>query len=244
MHQSNSDLDEEQLAAMKEDEIASDESDSATAIVLREVARLQADNRNLKSKNLRVWGVVVALSVLFSGVILIGISVYPKHRFIATKDNQALCGLTPETAPRLSASTLTDYAREAVINSYTYDYINYRERINDAVNKFYTQSGHKAFMKSMDESGNLEKVIKGRFILRTMVTHTPQLEEQGIKNLVPYYLVVVPIAIEFYSGGDTIPKSRQDFYANVTIVQTPINALNWRGIGVDSVVLSPYVPRK
>lgn len=214
-------------------------SASATASQLREIERLDSDNKDLKRRNIRVWTVVVIESLLLSAIILIGLTVYPKNRFIATKDNTAICELNTESTPRVNAATLTDYARDAVINVYTYDYINYRQSLNDAVTKFFTQTGHKAFMRSLDESGNLEKVIKGRFILKAMVTRTPQLEEEGVKDLNRYYLVAVPIAIEFYTGGDTIPKSKQEFIAQVTIVHTPINALNWRGIGVDSVVLSP-----
>lgn len=225
-------------------DLASDYSPSATAAQLREISRLDRDNKDLKNRIVKVWGLVVVQSILLGAIIIIGITVYPKNRFIATKDNTAICELSTESEPRINQATLTDYAREAVINAYTYDYINYRQSLNDAVTKFFTTSGHKAFMRSLDESGNLEKVIKGRFILKTMVTRTPQLEEEGVKDLRHYYLVAVPIAIEFYSGGDTIPKSKQEFIAMVTIVHTPINALNWRGIGVDSVVLSPNTSHK
>ena len=85
----------------------------------------------------------------------------------------------------------------------------------------------------------MERVIKGRLILRTMATRTPQLEEEGRRGSRRYWVVIVPVAIEFYSGGENQPRSRQDFLAHVTILEQEASAVNLKGIAVDSLVLSP-----
>ncbi|WP_240533896.1 DotI/IcmL family type IV secretion protein [Aeromonas veronii] len=121
----------------------------------------------------------------------------------------------------MTPATLADYAKDAVVNAYSYDYVNYREALNATAAKWFTDDGRKAFLRSLDESGNLERVLKGRLILRAMATKVPQLEEEGRRGLQRYWVVQVPVAIEFYSGGDQQPRTRQDFLAGVTIVQTP-----------------------
>lgn len=234
----------EGLAEAKLEELANDTSSGEGAAVLREVARLQQDNKILKSRNIRVWSAVGILSGLFFVTIGAGVAWYPKYRYIPTTDNTAICEVSTESDPRVSPATLTDFAKDAVVNAYSYDYINYRENLNAVGAKWFTDAGRKAFLASLDDSGNLERVIKGRLILRSMSTKVPQLEEDGRKGLQRYWLIQVPIAIEFYSGGDQSPKSRQDFLAAVTIIQTPASATNLKGIAVDSISLSPYIARK
>ena len=115
---------------------------------------------------------------------------------------------------------MTEYAKDTVVEAYTYDYVNYRAAINDVSNRRFTDAGRRRYLASLQDSGNLERVIKGRLILRTMATRTPQLEEEGRRGLRRYWVVVVPIAIEFYSGGEGQPRSRQDFLAHVTILRS------------------------
>lgn len=232
-------FDHEQL-----DALAGDASPGNAASVLREVARLQLENKALKGRNLRVWSAVVILSTTFFVTISAGIVWYPKYRYIPTTDNTAICEVSTESDPRVTPATLADYAKDAVVNAYSYDYVNYREALNSTAAKWFTDKGRRAFLRSLDESGNLERVIKGRLILRAMATKVPQLEEEGRRGLQRYWVVQVPVAIEFYSGGDQQPKTRQEFLAGVTIVQTPASATNLKGIAVDSISLAPYVARK
>ena len=133
---------------------------------------------------------------------------------------------------------------DAVIDAYTYDYINYRKSLNETAAKWFTEQGQKNFMRSLDTSGNLDQVIKDRLILYTMATKVPQLEESGRIGTQHYWVVIVPIVIEFYAGGASDPRTRQHFLANVTIVQTPASATNLKGIAVNSISLSPYIPNK
>lgn len=233
-----------ELEEAKLDQIANDMTPGEGAAILREVARLQQENKALKVRNLRVWTAVGILSAAFFVIVSAGIAWYPKYRYIPTTDNRAICEVSTESDPRVTPATLADYAKDAVVNVYSYDYVNYRETLNAATAKWFTDDGRKAFLRSLDESGNLERVLKGRLILRAMATKVPQLEEEGRRGLQRYWVVRVPIAIEFYSGGDQQPRTRQDFLAGVTIVQTPASATNLKGIAVDSISLSPYVTRK
>ncbi|EIP5862314.1 DotI/IcmL family type IV secretion protein (plasmid) [Methylocaldum sp. MU1018] len=233
-----------ELDEAKLDQLANDMSPGEGAAVLREVARLQQENKALKGRNLRVWTAVGVLSATFFVTVSAGIAWYPKYRYIPTTDNRAICEVSTESDPRVTPATLADYAKDAVVNAYSYDYVNYREALNATAAKWFTDDGRKAFLRSLDESGNLERVLKGRLILRAMATKVPQLEEEGRRGLQRYWVVQVPVAIEFYSGGDQQPRTRQDFLAGVTIVQTPASATNLKGIAVDSISLAPYVARK
>lgn len=214
------------------------------AAVIREVARLQQDTRHLKRQNLRVWMVAGILAIALIIITCAALWWFPKYRYIATIDNAAVCDVQTQRDSIITPATLEDYAREASINSYSYDYINYRSIIGDVTNRFYSERGRKAFMKSLDESGNLERVVKGLLIMKAFATNSPQLESEGKEGVNRFWIVKVPMAIEFYTGGAAIPTSSQDFIAEVKVMQEQASKLNPKGIAIDSIVLKPYFRRK
>ncbi|CAM3658717.1 DotI/IcmL family type IV secretion protein [Bordetella flabilis] len=221
-------------------QLASDTTPGEAPSVLREVSRLQLEVVHLKRRNLRVWGTNLVLAGGLVIVIAGTLYAFPKYRYIPTTDNRAICEVTPESTPRVSGADVTNFAKDAVLNSYSYDYVNYRSLINEAAARWYTEAGRRAFMEGLDSSGNLRRVIDGRLILRSMATRTPQLEEMSPATGIPQsWTVVVPIAIEFYVGGSEKPLSRQEFRASVKVVRIQASAANQKGIAVESVVLKP-----
>lgn len=238
------DKDAKPLSGRKLDEallnqVVADDAPGEAAAVLREVARLHQENTILKKRNLRVWSLALLMGVSFATALSAALFLFPKYRYIPTTDNRALCSVSSDAQVRVTPAALTEYAKDTVVEAYTYDYVNYRAAINDVSNRRFTDAGRRRYLASLQDSGNLERVIKGRLILRTMATRTPQLEEEGRRGLRRYWVVVVPVAIEFYSGGEGQPRSRQDFLAHVTILEQEASAINLRGIAVDSLVLSP-----
>lgn len=221
------------------EKITSDDTHGEAAAVLREVARLHQENIVLKKRNVRVWSLALFMGLSFTVAVSSAVFLFPKYRYIPTLDNRALCDVSSDSQVRVTASALTEYAKDTVVEAYTYDYVNYRAAVNDVSTKRFTDAGRKQYLASLQESGNLERVIKGRLILRTMATRTPQIEEEGRRGTRRYWTVIVPVAIEFYSGGETQPRSRQDFLAHVTILEQEASAVNLKGIAADSIVLSP-----
>lgn len=232
-------LDEARLAALTADQRA-----GAHAAVIREVARLQQNNSHLKRQNLRVWSV----SGLLALALILGMGAafwwFPKYRYIATTDNRAVCDVATATDATITPATLEDFAKQAAINSYSYDYVNYRDLIGEATNRWYNERGRKAFLKSLDDSGNLERVVKGRLIMKSYATSAPQLESEGRQGAQRFWIVNVPIAIEFYVGGNAVPNNVQDFMAEVKVMQEQASAINLKGIAVDSIILKPSARRK
>lgn len=227
------------LEEAKLEELTADTGAGGHAAVIREVARLQQDTRHLKKQNLRVWLVAGLLAV----ALIIGMCAaffwFPKYRYIPTIDNAAICEVGTQDSSIVTPATLEDFAREATVNSYSYDYINYRSTIGDVTNRFYSERGRKAFMGSLDQSGNLERVVKGLLIMKAFATNSPQLESEGREGAYRFWIVRVPIAIEFYTGGNATPSSSQDFMAEVKIMQEQASKMNPKGIAIDSIVLKP-----
>jgi intracellular multiplication protein IcmL len=230
--------------AAKLQELANDPQEGEHAAVIREVARLQRENDEWKKRNLRVWSAVGVISIAF--VMGVGATFwwFPKYRYIPTLDNKAICEVGTHRDNIVTPATLEDFAKDAAINAYSYDYVNYRRTINDVTGRYFTERGRKAFMRSLDDSGNLERVVKGRLIMKAFTTVAPQLESEGKEGDRRFWIIHVPMAIEFYVGGSIAPTNSQDFLAEVKVKQDQASALNPKGINVDSIVLSPSSRKK
>lgn len=209
--------------------------------VCAENAALKLDILLAKKANIRIWFLVGIMATIMAIAIYMWIAVFPKYKYIVTTNNTAICQAGISDNPLITPATLSEYALDAVVNSYTYDYINYRTALNRVANTYYTSNGRKAFFESLDQSQNLKRVIDGRYILKTYSINAPQLEEQGINGVQKYWIVNVPIAIEFYTGNFNKPQSRKTFIASVTLVQEPASARNLKGIAVDGIVLKSYL---
>lgn len=231
---SRRELDEELLQ-----KIATDPTEGEAAAVIREVARLHQENQTLKKRNIRIWTLCGLMGASFTVALASAVFLFPKYRYIPTTDNRALCSVSSDAQVRVSSAGLAQFAKDAVVEAYTYDYVNYKTLVNDISMKWFTDSGRKQYFKSLQESGNLDRVVKGRLILKTMATQTPQIEEEGRRGNVRYWVVLVPVSIEFYSGGEAQPRSKQHFMAYVTILEQEATAVNLKGIAVDSLVLAP-----
>lgn len=213
-----------------------------------ELSRVCAENASLKldiiyakKANLRIWILVGIMAIILSIAIYMWLAFFPKYKYIVTTNNQAICQAGISDNPLVTPATLSAYALDAVVNSYTYDYINYRSTLNRVADTYYTSNGRKAFFESLDQSQNLKRVIDGRYILKAYPINSPQLEKQGMTGTQKFWVVNVPIAIEFYSGNLDKPLLRKTFLAGVTLVQEPASALNLKGIAVDGLVLQSYL---
>jgi intracellular multiplication protein IcmL len=229
----------------KTEEIMGDDSHSGPlSHVLRENFDLRRTVAYLKKHVLRVWSVnaVLALGWILCFYAIFGW--FPKYRFIATTDNKAICEVNTQKQGVITPATLEDFAKEAAINIYSYDYINYRRILNDALNRYFSAEGRKGFLQSLDKSRNLELVIKGRLIMHSYSTATPQLESEGTDRGNHFWSIQVPLAIEFYVGGTGTPTNVQDFTAEIKVVQEEASALNPKGMAVDSIVLKPSPRRR
>ena len=220
-----------------------DDGDTSISAVLQRNAELKLSVLDLKSRNKKVWVVVILLVITLCVLMFIWLNYFPKYKYIVTTNNAAVCEAGVLNAPLATPATLTNFATDAAVNSYTYDYVNYRSDLNRIANTYYTQAGRKAFFESLDSSSNLKKVIDGRYILKSYIFIAPQLQEEGVRGNRPFWIVMVPLKIELYSGTLDKSVSSQTFMARVILVQEPATAANLKGIAVDGITLSPYSGR-
>ena len=242
-HDENIVLSPEEYEAQKSIEQYLDDGSSPISAILQRNAELKLNVMDLKARNKKVWIVVILLVITLCTLMFVWMNYFPKYKYIVTTNNSAVCEAGTLNAPIATPATLTNFAADAAVNSYTYDYVNYRTDLNRIANTYYTQNGRKAFFASLDASNNLKKVISGRYILKSYIVGAPQLQEEGVRGNRPFWIVMVPINIDFFSGNLETSVSSQSFMARVILVQEPATAMNLKGIAVDGITLSPYSGR-
>lgn len=201
------------------------------------------DIKHLQGQVRRAW---TAAGLMALGLIVVGIGFlnYPKYRVIATTDNQAICEVPTEERPRMTKEAVIQWAADAVVELYSYDYVNYRRSLNNAARKWLSTEGQKSFFRTLDGSHNLRLVRDERLIMKAALIEVPQAEFEGNLPTKPYMEVRVPVRIEFYANGNRTPAGSSTHIARVQVVQTQANAYNRRGLAIDEIFLYPYSEKK
>lgn len=205
---------------------------------IRENAHLTQSVKNFRKQAYISLLVNVCLIILIITLIF-AFSQYPKTNYIPTKDNRAICEVSPQDNPNITDATILEFAKEGVLNLYSFDYINYQARTNDALARWFTSQGRIDSVKALDESGILETVNEHALVLKAGTTSAATIESKGTSNSgKPFWVVKFPMIIDIYSGKTT-PQNQQKHMVTVRVVADNASAVNTTGLGITSVTLSP-----
>jgi intracellular multiplication protein IcmL len=208
--------------------------------ILREHARLYQNNVFLRKQIILVWSCVLCLSLGIVFTIWYFLSNYPKTKFIATTNNQAICEVAALDKPSVNTSAVEAFAQEAILEIFRFDYVNFDVQIAKTLNRYFSDKGKQAYYSNLDISGIAEKVKQNKLIARASITRSPQVERESIRAGRYIWQVAVPVNQELYVGNTKIEnnnRSNQYFLAKITIIQEQPNMLNPKGIAIDAIVL-------
>ena len=207
------------------------------------------ENEDLRTKVQSTRKLVIYLAIgLIASCILLAVVIfawtsYPKYTVVQTVDNSALCEISPQANPLLTDVAIEDFAKNAVLHAYSFDYVNYRDQINQSTTRFFTTDGRAAFNRALRNSGSLDHIVNNNLIMKAQATQSAQIEEKGLDQFgKPFWIVRMPIRTEFYTGA-TNPVDKENFIAQVRIVTDQRDAFNPRGLGVHSLTLRPVQPQ-
>lgn len=235
----------DKLAAeqMKPEEFTESEAERFAArqgleSVIRENARLNEDLRRADKARKRSAFVTIVLSGVLISMIWAFMS-YPKNKYIATMDNQAICPVDAANNPNITDVQIANFAQSAATQLYTMDYVNYPDQVEATLSRYFTSQGRVDAVASFEEAGTLTNVATNALTLRAGATHAPRIEEKGIgSDGAPYWVVRFPMVIDIYSGEST-PKESKRYIVSVRLRSDAANASNPTGLGVVTINLIP-----
>ncbi|UST77264.1 DotI/IcmL family type IV secretion protein [Pseudomonas siliginis] len=184
----------------------------------------------------------VKLNYILGGALVISLSllcvttwfaIHPQREYFAS-DNGRLFPMIPLSVPYRKPSDVIQYAKETMIRSFTMDFQNYRQDIEDNRGR-YTRGGFKSYIDALSTSGILDMVRQRRMNM-SMTAGTGVLVKDGMENGAYFWLVEVPVEIKLTGQTTELPAQRLLALVRVERVDT-LDSIE--AIGVGQLVTKP-----
>ncbi|HHT0593031.1 TPA: type IVB secretion system apparatus protein IcmL/DotI [Legionella anisa] len=203
--------------------------DALTVVALR--------NKFYKDSQRKV--ILALLIALIVNIILAALLVYmithpPAPKYFATSINGRITPLFPLNEPNQSDSAVLQWANQAAIAAFTYNFVNYRDELQ-ASSGFFTPEGWDQFLNALQQSNNLDAVKAKKLIVSAVATRAPIILQKGVLNGNFSWRVQMPILVTYQSASEFTQQNNV-----VTMLITRVSTLNSpRGIGISQFVVGP-----
>jgi intracellular multiplication protein IcmL len=184
--------------------------------------------------------VILALLVALAVNAILGFMLFyvvthpPEPKYFATSINGRITPLFPLNEPNQSDSAVLQWANQAAIAAFTYNFVNYREELQ-ASSGFFTAEGWTQFLTALQQSNNLDAVKAKKLIVSAVATRAPIILQKGILNGHYAWRVQMPILVTYQSASEITHQNNV-----VTMLITRVSTLNSpRGIGISQFVVGP-----
>ena len=184
--------------------------------------------------------IMIALIIsIFISFILTSLLVYllthpPAPKYFATSISGRITPLFPLDEPNQSDSAVLQWANQAAIAAFTYNFVNYRDELQ-ASSGFFTADGWTQFLNALQQSNNLDAVKAKKLIVSAVATRAPIILQKGLLNGVYSWRVQMPILVTYQSASEFSQQNNV-----VTMLINRVSTLNSpRGIGISQFVVGP-----
>lgn len=183
---------------------------------------------------------MIALIIsIFINFVMASLLVYlithpPAPKYFATSINGRITPLFPLDEPNQSDSAVLQWANQAAIAAFTYNFVNYRDELQ-ASSGFFTADGWSQFLNALQQSNNLDAVKAKKLIVSAVATRAPIILQKGLLNGRYSWRVQMPILVTYQSASEFSQQNNV-----VTMLITRVSTLNSpRGIGISQFVVGP-----
>ncbi len=158
----------------------------------------------------------------------------PAPKYFATSINGRITPLFALNEPNQSDSAVLQWANQAAIAAFTYNFVNYRSELQ-ASSGFFTADGWDQFLNALQQSNNLDAVKAKKLIVSAVATRAPVILQKGVLNGRFAWRVQMPLLITYQSASEFSQQSNV-----VTMLISRVSTLNSpRGIGIAQFVVGP-----
>lgn len=176
----------------------------------------------------------IMINIILGSILAYIVSHPPRPKYFATSINGRITPLYALNVPNQSDSSILQWANQAAIAAFTYNFVNYRSELQ-AASAFFTTKGWKQFLSALDQSNNLDSVKAKKLIVSAVATRAPIILEKGVLNGQYAWRVQMPLLVTYQSASEFT----QENYV-VTMLIERISTLNSpRGIGISQIVVGP-----
>jgi intracellular multiplication protein IcmL len=149
--------------------------------------------------------ILLVIVITLVGTILYQVVNRPEPKYFATTVDGRIMPLFPLSDPMLSPGELLQWAHGAAISAYTYNFVNYRDAMQQLQNQF-TPDGWRYYEDALRVSRNLEMVIAKKLVVSAVATGTPVILDQAIIDGRYSWKVQIPLLISYQSPNEQTQK--------------------------------------
>lgn len=178
--------------------------------------------------------VAILVNVVLASLVVYMITHPPAPKYFATTINGRITPLFPLDEPNQSDSAVLQWANQAAIAAFTYNFVNYRDELQ-ASSGFFTAEGWDQFLGALQQSNNLDAVKAKKLVVSAVATRAPIILQKGVLNGRYSWRVQMPILVTYQSASEFTQQNNV-----VTMLITRVSTLNSpRGIGIAQFVVGP-----
>lgn len=131
----------------------------------------------------------------------------PKPKYFATSISGRITPLAPLEQPNQSESAIFQWANQAVLASFSYNFVNYRSELESASN-YFTRSGWEQFLQTLRTSNDLETVKQRKLIVSAVATKAPVLLKKGLLGGSYSWRIQMPLLVTYQSSSEYKQSNR------------------------------------
>ncbi|HAU1167030.1 TPA: type IV secretion protein DotI [Legionella pneumophila] len=178
--------------------------------------------------------IAIVVNVVLASLVVYMITHPPAPKYFATSINGRITPLFPLDEPNQSDSAVLQWANQAAIAAFTYNFVNYRDELQ-ASSGFFTAEGWDQFLGALEQSNNLDAVKAKKLVVSAVATRAPIILQKGVLNGRYSWRVQMPILVTYQSASEFTQQNNV-----VTMLITRVSTLNSpRGIGILQFVVGP-----
>lgn len=158
----------------------------------------------------------------------------PKPKYFPISLNGRITPIFPLDQPNQADDSVLQWAGQASIAAFSYNYVNYRQELQ-ASSGFFTANGWQNFLSALEESNNLDAVKAKKLIVSADAQSPPVILKKGLLNGRYSWRIQLPVIVTYQSATEYSQQTNM-----VTMLVTRVSTLNApRGIGIAQFVVSP-----
>jgi len=203
--------------------------DTLTAVTLR-----NNFYRDGQRKIVAVLFISILINIIMAFMLTYQLTHPPAPKYFATSIEGRITPLYPLNEPNQSDSAVLQWANQAAIAAFTYNFVNYRDELQ-ASSDFFTADGWQQFLTALQQSNNLDAVKAKKLIVSAVATRAPIILQKGLLNGRYSWRVQMPILVTYQSASEFSQQNNV-----VTMLINRVSTLNSpRGIGISQFVVGP-----
>lgn len=177
--------------------------------------------------------ILLVIVVMLVGVVFYQIINRPEPKYFATTVDGRIMPLFPLSEAMLSPGELLQWTHRAAIAAYTYNFVNYRDAMQQLQNQF-TANGWRYYEDALRTARTLEMVIAKKLVVSAVATGTPVILDQAVINGRYSWKVQIPLLVTYQSPNE---QTQQAMVVTIIVSRVPTVDMP-KGIAIVSFVSS------